>query len=317
MRPRSTSWTRRPAGRSPVGERRHQHHRQRRWWTRIRPAPSRPAAMPGHGRGVLVVGGVSKSGNAQRHQDRHSRRDRRPARRADRTRPTQALPSLAVSLSGNSTATISPGLYSQITRLGQRQAEMNPGIYVIEGGGFSVSGSGSVCHRVRQLARSPAGVTIYNTKSSTRHVRQYHLERQRGGSLTRRHARAVRRDPDLPGPRQLESPDLQRQRHAGDHRHDLAPAAQLVESGNAQIGSSSNPVSIVVDTLSISGNAIANVSLTAPAGNDRLHPGPDPRRLRHQQLWRWTAPARPSPSSTLTTTRASSSPWTRSTPSSA
>ncbi len=46
-----------------------------------------------------------------------------------------------------------------------------------------------------------------------------------------------------------------------------APSAQLAESGNAQIGSATNPVSIVVDTLTISGNAIANaLSLSSPAG---------------------------------------------------
>lgn len=38
-----------------------------------------------------------------------------------------------------------------------------------------------------------------------------------------------------------------------------ALAAQLTESGNAQIGSTSNPISIVVDTLSISGNAVAQL----------------------------------------------------------
>jgi hypothetical protein len=44
-----------------------------------------------------------------------------------------------------------------------------------------------------------------------------------------------------------------------------APAAQLAESGSAQIGSASNPVSIVVDTRSVIGNAVANaVALSAP-----------------------------------------------------
>ena len=46
-----------------------------------------------------------------------------------------------------------------------------------------------------------------------------------------------------------------------------APSAQLAESGNAQVGSTTNPVSIIVDTLSISGNGIANaLSLSSPAG---------------------------------------------------
>jgi hypothetical protein len=46
-----------------------------------------------------------------------------------------------------------------------------------------------------------------------------------------------------------------------------APAAQLAESGSAQVGNSSNPISMVVDTLSLSGAAIANsLSLSAAAG---------------------------------------------------
>ena len=52
-----------------------------------------------------------------------------------------------------------------------------------------------------------------------------------------------------------------------------APAAQLVESGNAQVGSTTNPISIIVDTLTISGNAIANaLSLSSPAGTVAYSP---------------------------------------------
>ena len=52
-----------------------------------------------------------------------------------------------------------------------------------------------------------------------------------------------------------------------------APAAQFVESGNAQVGSSANPLSIIVDTLTISGNAIANgLSLSSPAGTAAYTP---------------------------------------------
>ena len=46
-----------------------------------------------------------------------------------------------------------------------------------------------------------------------------------------------------------------------------APAAQLAESGNAQIGSTSNPISIVVDTMTLSSNAIANALDAPPAGS--------------------------------------------------
>jgi hypothetical protein len=73
-----------------------------------------------------------------------------------------AAPSLtgavsSVNLSGNSALTINPGIYTGIAVSGNGKLTMNPGIYVIKGGGFSVTGNGSV---------SGAGVTIYNGGTS-------------------------------------------------------------------------------------------------------------------------------------------------------
>ena len=59
-------------------------------------------------------------------------------------------------LGGNSSATIEPGIYSQITASGSAKLTLSPGIYIIEGGGFSVSGAASV---------SGSGVTIFNVGS--------------------------------------------------------------------------------------------------------------------------------------------------------
>ena len=59
----------------------------------------------------------------------------------------------AVNVSGSSSLTINPGIYSGITVSGSGKLTMNPGIYVIAGGGFTVSGSGSV---------AGSGVMIYN-----------------------------------------------------------------------------------------------------------------------------------------------------------
>ena len=56
-----------------------------------------------------------------------------------------------------------------------------------------------------------------------------------------------------------------------------APSAQLVLSGNANLKDT-----LIVDTLSISGNAIAQ--LAAAERRDGLHAGPDPHGLRHQQI---------------------------------
>ena len=73
------------------------------------------------------------------------------------------------SLSGNSSATIKPGIYSQISVSGNGTLTMNSGIYIIEGGGFSVSGNASV---------TGSGVMIFNAGSKYpthgRHLRQHH-----------------------------------------------------------------------------------------------------------------------------------------------
>ena len=61
------------------------------------------------------------------------------------------------SVSGNSSATIKPGIYSQISVSGNGSLTMNSGLYIIEGGGFSVSGNGNV---------KGSGVTIFNAGSN-------------------------------------------------------------------------------------------------------------------------------------------------------
>ena len=55
------------------------------------------------------------------------------------------------------THTISPGIYSQIMLSGTANVTMNPGIYVITGGGFSVTSSATVTGK---------GVTIYNASTT-------------------------------------------------------------------------------------------------------------------------------------------------------
>ena len=62
----------------------------------------------------------------------------------------------SVSPSGNSKATISPGIYKSISVSGNAILKINPGIYIVEGGGFAVSGNAGV---------TGTGVTIYNAGS--------------------------------------------------------------------------------------------------------------------------------------------------------
>jgi hypothetical protein len=61
----------------------------------------------------------------------------------------------ALSLSGNSTATLQPGVYRGGIRLsGNAAVTLAPGVYILEGGGLQLSGNGSL---------SGNGVLIYNT----------------------------------------------------------------------------------------------------------------------------------------------------------
>src|SRR5262249_6822863 len=63
----------------------------------------------------------------------------------------------AFSLSGSSSQTINPGIYTSISVSNKAQLTMNPGVYIIEGGGFTVTSSASV---------TGAGVMIYNAGSN-------------------------------------------------------------------------------------------------------------------------------------------------------
>src|SRR5262249_8966030 len=63
----------------------------------------------------------------------------------------------AFSLSGSSSQTINPGIYTSISVSNKGQLTMNPGVYIIEGGGFTVTSSASV---------TGAGVMIYNAGSN-------------------------------------------------------------------------------------------------------------------------------------------------------
>ena len=257
---------------------------------------------------IQVVGSVSKSGNATL----------TPAATTGVNVVSDPLAGLAVptvpsgapytgtpiseSLSGNSTGSINPGLYSQIIVSGNASLKLASGTYVVQRGGVSLSGNASVsCPGVTFIvegggfsvsgnaAITGAGVTIFNAGSQYNAITG--VDGGTFGSIT------------LSGNASLSAPNsgpyagilifqardnpkaltLSGNAVEGISGTIYAAAAQLAESGNAQIGSTTNPISIVVDTMTLSGNAIAN-ALDAPAGgHGRLHPGSDPSRLRHQR----------------------------------
>src|SRR5208337_4642967 len=107
---------------------------------------------------IDVHGGVKKSGNATFNPAPTTG----VAVLAD---PLKSLPSPSTTgvknygsftLSGSSSATIQPGIYSQISVSGSGTLTMSSGVYIIEGGGFTISGTGSIIG---------SGVMIFNAGS--------------------------------------------------------------------------------------------------------------------------------------------------------
>jgi alpha-tubulin suppressor-like RCC1 family protein len=117
------------------------------------------------GGAVLVVGGVSSSGNGS------CTATGTPPATND---PLAALPLPAVtdssnnplpnyevvSISGNNTQTLNPGIFTSIQVSGHGSAILNSGTYIIEGGGLAVSGHGSLT-----WSGVGNGVTIFNAGS--------------------------------------------------------------------------------------------------------------------------------------------------------
>jgi MBG domain (YGX type)/Right handed beta helix region len=208
--------------------------------------------------GTQVVGGVQKSGNPSFNPQPVTGSQVISDPLAGLGVPTYSGTPISEVLSGSSTATINPGVYSQITVSGSAKLTMKAGTYVIEGGGFTVSGSGGV---------SGTGVMIYNTDSSAGTF----------GAITVSGAGTVALSAPSSGP---DAGILIFQDRSNTHPLTFsgsgalgiagaiyAAAAELVESGAARVGSTSNPVSLVIDTINLSGSATANTAtLATPVG---------------------------------------------------
>jgi hypothetical protein len=108
---------------------------------------------------IGVTGGVQKSGNAAFNPAPTMGVAPLADPLAGLTGPsTSSLTSYgAENLSGSSQATIQPGIYSQITVSGKASLTLSRGIYVIEGGGLTVTGNARI---------SGSGVMIYNAGSN-------------------------------------------------------------------------------------------------------------------------------------------------------
>ncbi len=166
-------------------------------------------------------------------------------------------------LSGNSSGSIKCGIYSTITVSGDASLTMSAGIYIITGGGFSVSGNASV---------TGTGVTIYNANST------FPSSGGTTGAISLSGNGTFKLTPATTGTyANLLFIQPAANTHvltysgnamAGVSGTIYAPSAGLVESGNAQLNAS-----IIVDTITLSGNAITNVAtLSTPQGTVAYSP---------------------------------------------
>ncbi len=106
---------------------------------------------------VQVVGGTSKSGNAQVTKTGVPASTNDPLSLLTSPGITGLTNYGAVSVAGSTTRTLSPGIYTSIQLSGNANVSMSPGMYIIKGGGFTVSGNAGV---------SGSGVTIFNAGSN-------------------------------------------------------------------------------------------------------------------------------------------------------
>jgi hypothetical protein len=180
---------------------------------------------------------------------------------------------VAVNLSGSSSLTKGPGIYSSITVSGTAKLTLQPGVYIITGGGFSVSGGASVSVSGPTNPITGNGVMIYNAGTGYNYATGAD-----GGSFG-----AITLSGN--GTSNLVAPSTGTYTgilifQARDNAKALtfsgnamqgitgtiyAKIAQVSISGNGTVGTGANPISFVVDTMTISGNAIAN-ALIPPAG---------------------------------------------------
>jgi hypothetical protein len=212
---------------------------------------------------IQVVGGVSKSGNATLNPGATTGGAVVADPLASLHAPTTGLAPMKGPASYSSGShPLSPGIYSQISASGSASLVLSGGLYIIDGGGFTVSGNATI---------TGSGVTIINAGSNYPNTGgsygaislsgngSYNLTPATGGAYagivifqSRDNSKAITISGNA----------------SGMTGTIYAPAAQLTESGNAQLNAA-----IVVDTMTVSGNGVANaVTLTSPSGTVAYSP---------------------------------------------
>jgi hypothetical protein len=152
----------------------------------------------------------------------------------------------SLSLSGNSSKTIQPGIYTKISVSGNAKLTLSAGIYIIEGGGFTVSDNASV---------NGSGVMIFNAGSL------YPNTGGTYGSITLGGTGQCSLSPATSGtyagivffqPPNNTKTFTMTGNASGISGTIYAPAASLSDSSNGAVAAS-----LIVDKLSISGNGSA------------------------------------------------------------
>ena len=185
-----------------------------------------------------VVGGIKTTGNAQLIGPvTHTFV---PDPLAGLATPALGAVQAAVNVSGNSSRTINPGTYSSITVSGKGFLTLTPGVYILSGGGFSVSGNGRV---------TGSGVSIVNMASATGSTGSINFSGNGDVTLT----------PTTSGPltgilifqpsNNTKALTISGNASAGINGTIYAPKAQLNISGNGSFTET-----IIVDRLTLSGN---------------------------------------------------------------
>ncbi|MGA2256854.1 MAG: Ig-like domain repeat protein, partial [Thermoguttaceae bacterium] len=227
---------------------------------------------------VQVVGGVSKSGNAKVTKTGAPSATGNPlAGLAAPTVPTYTGSPVTESLSGNTTATISQGSYSQINVSGNAKLTLNPGVYVVGTGGISVSGNASLSGSGVTYIIQGGGFTVSGNAnlSGTNVLIDNTTSGSTSGSISLSGNGTLSLSAASTGPEagvlifqptaNAKALSFSGNAMAGLTGTVYAPKAELVLSGNANLNDT-----LVVDTFSISGNAVAQ--LAAASGGTAYTP---------------------------------------------
>jgi hypothetical protein len=211
---------------------------------------------------IQVVGRVSKSGNAAFNVTPNTGISpfADPLLSLSGPSPAGLTNYGAISLSGNQSMALCQGIYSSISASGNAVLTLGPGLYIVEGGGFTVTGNASVMGQ---------GVMIYNTGSNYPNAGGNYggitLSRNGTFSLTAATSGASGAYPGIliyQSRSDTRALSLSGNGVAGLSGTIYAPSAQLTATGNAQLSGA-----LVVDRLNLNGSVALTQTVDGSNGS--------------------------------------------------